>query len=57
MDDKSHHLEPVMTFPADASQRESREGARRGCTSSLLTLALHSITGSHLELLGEFPVH
>ena len=40
-----------MTFPADMSQRESGEGAR-GCTSSLLALALDSIAGSHLELLG-----
>ena len=26
-DNKPHHLELVMTFPADVSQREIREGA------------------------------
>lgn len=52
MDNKSHHLEPVMTFPADVSQRERREGAQRGCTSSLLAQVLNSVPGSSLELLG-----
>lgn len=58
LDDESHHLELVTTFPADVSQRESRVRVHlcvcsgMGYTSPLLPRALDSISGSKLRLLG-----
>ena len=58
LDDKSHHLEPVTTFPADVSQHESRVRVHFcvcsgvGYTSPLLPRALDSVSGPTLRLLG-----